>query len=142
MNKKLKHLLKHLILGTIFGFTYLGIELLYRQRTHWTMFIVAFLAGNIVGALNSCFDWDMSVVGQALIGSLVITGFEFMSGCIINLGLGWNVWDYSNLCYNLMGQISLVFTNLWFLLCIPLILFDDWLRFKLFGEPVQKYKWL
>ena len=34
---------------------------------------------------------------QVLIGAVGITILEFLTGCIVNLWLGWGVWDYSNL---------------------------------------------
>ena len=52
-------------------------------------------------------------------GEMVNKGFEFSVGVIDNLVMGWSVWDYSAMPFNLYGQICLPFTGLWFLVCIP-----------------------
>ncbi|MBO5976151.1 MAG: hypothetical protein J6P94_03100, partial [Oscillospiraceae bacterium] len=49
----------------------------------------------------------------------VILAIEFVAGIIINIILGWRVWDYSAHPYNLYGQICLPFALCWFGLSIP-----------------------
>lgn len=48
-------------------------------------------------------------------GTVFITGVEFIFGCIFNISLGMNVWNYDNMLFNLLGQICLPFS----LLCVP-----------------------
>ena len=84
----------------------------------------------------------MSIVSQMFLSSIVITFNEFIFGCVFNLWLHFNVWDYSNQPYNILGQVCLLYTNLWFLLSIIAILLDDYLRYKLFKEEKPHYKWL
>lgn len=52
-------------------------------------------------------------------GSAIITGVEFAVGVLVNLALKLNVWDYSALPLNILGQICLPFSLLWFLATIP-----------------------
>lgn len=52
-------------------------------------------------------------------GALAITAVELAIGYVVNVRLGWAVWDYSALPLNLMGQICLPFTAVWLLLSIP-----------------------
>lgn len=52
-------------------------------------------------------------------GTVFITGVEFIFGCIFNISLGMNVRNYDNMPFNLLGQICLPFSLLWLLLCIP-----------------------
>ena len=63
----------------------------------------------LIGLINEVIPWEMAFWKQCIIGSFVVTGIEFVSGCIVNLWLGWNVWDYSHLPLNLLGQICLPF---------------------------------
>ena len=56
-----------------------------------------------------------------IMGAAVITAVEFVCGAIVNVRLGWNVWDYSAHFANLYGQICLLFTFFWFLLSIPAV---------------------
>ena len=73
------------------------------------------------------------------LSSIIIIGLEYITGYIVNIKLELNIWDYSNLPYNLNGQICLLFFNLWFLLSIVGILIDDILRTFVFGENFPKY---
>ena len=54
--------------------------------------------------------------------AFAVTSVEFVVGCIVNLKLGWNVWDYSSQALDLMGQICPLFSLFWLLLSLPLIL--------------------
>jgi hypothetical protein len=52
-------------------------------------------------------------------GSGIITAVEFATGLLVNMVLKLNVWDYSALPLNVLGQICLPFSILWFLATIP-----------------------
>ena len=56
-----------------------------------------------------------------MIGSAVITGVELIVGCIVNLILKLEVWDYSNMPLNLLGQICPLYSLLWGFLTIPIV---------------------
>ena len=125
------YLIKELILLIIFGITYCGIEILYRGRTHISMLFVGGLCAVLIGMINEITP-KMNIILQMLIGAVIVTIIEFFSGYIINIILGLNVWDYSNLMFNYKGQISLIFTVIWFFLSAPVIYLDDKLRKILF----------
>lgn len=121
------------ILFMIGGRLYTWIELLWRGWTHWTMFILGGVCFVIMGLLNEYkFVWQQSLIAQSFISAAVITVFEFITGCIVNLWLGWQVWDYSGLPFNLLGQICLYYFLLWIPLSIAGIILDDWLRYLLY----------
>ena len=65
---------------------------------------------------------------RALMGALFITAMELTAGCIFNLGLGWNIWDYSTLPLHFLGQICLPYSIFWFLLGFPGALLSYWIR--------------
>ncbi len=52
-------------------------------------------------------------------GSSIITAVEFATGLLVNVALKLNVWDYSAMPMNIMGQICLPFSILWFLATLP-----------------------
>lgn len=131
--------LRPLILFVIGGLIYILIELVARGRTHWTMFIVGGVAFFLIGFINEKYK-KMPLAKQMLIGALVITALEFACGCIVNLWLGWGVWDYSNMPLNLLGQICMPFTILWFFLSAVGIILDDYIRHLLWNEAIPKYK--
>lgn len=116
------------------------IELLWRGYSHWTMFIVGGLCFTMLGVINEVFTFEMSLIDQMAIGACIITLVEFLSGCIVNLWLGWNVWDYSDMPLNILGQICLPYVGLWFLLSGPAIILDDYLRYWWFDEEYPHYR--
>ena len=122
------------------GFVYYMIELAWRGNSHPSMFVVGGLCFLLLGSINNCLSWNMWLVWQAIIGAVGITIIEFSAGLIVNLWLKLNVWDYSNLPMNILGQICLPYTLLWIPLAIIGILLDDYLRWKLYGEECPQYK--
>lgn len=141
MNKIFRTIFKYLILGNIGGIVYVFIELLYRGFSHWTMYIVAAISFILIGLINEYISWDMKLWKQMLIGACIVTFMEFISGYIINIKLGWQVWDYSNLPFNIMEQICLPFSIIWFFISLVAIVVDDYLRYWLFKEERPHYKW-
>ena len=131
---------KELILGIIGGFIYVCLELLWRGHSHWTMFVLGAVCFVILGCINELLTWSMPIWKQAAIGAAIITVLEFATGCVVNLWLGWNVWDYSNTFMNLLGQICLPYIILWIPVAIFGIVLDDYLRYWLFNEEKPHYK--
>ena len=136
----MKTVIKNLILFEIGGLIYNLIEILYRGNTHWAMFIVGGLCFLLVGWINKFFSWGLALWKQMLIGGAIITIVEFVSGCIINLWLGWNVWDYSHIPLNILGQVCIPFYFAWVGLSLIAIIVDDVIRWLFFGEEKPKYK--
>lgn len=137
--KIVKKILQSIVLAGIGGTLYLFLETLWRGYTHWLMFFVGGLCFLCVGAINEIVPWEMPLYEQMGVGALVITSIEFVSGCVFNLLLKMNIWDYSNLPFNVLGQICLPFTILWFFLSLVAIVLDDYLRWKLFDEEKPSY---
>lgn len=136
----LKKILRQLILFTVGGTTYYQIELAGRGYSHWTMFIVAGLAFQLIGFINEYYPWDMPFWKQCVFGAVIITTLEFVAGCIVNILLGWNVWDYTGMPFNLLGQICLPFIIAWVALSAIAILMDDYIRWWFFAEEKPHYK--
>lgn len=131
---------KPLTLISVGGFLYVLIELAFRGRSHWTMFLVGGLCFWIIGLINEIIPWEMPLWKQCGVGAIIITSVEFVAGCIINILLGWHVWDYSNMPFNILGQVCLPFAVLWFFLSAIGIVLDDYLRHLLFGEEKPHYR--
>lgn len=135
MNK----LLKYCTLGTLGGTVYVFLELMWRGYSHWSMFLLGGVCFIALGLINEVIPWEMPLTAQMFIGCVIITALEFITGCIVNLWLGWDVWDYSNLPYNLLGQISVPSSVGWYFLSAVGIVLDDWLRYIFFGEEKPRY---
>ena len=121
---------------------YVIIEKLYRGYSHWTMFLLGGICFIALGLINEVIPWDMSLLLQMFIGGAIITVLELITGCVVNLWLGWNVWDYSELPFNLWGQISLFSSIVWVGLSLVGIVLDDFIRWKFFGEDKPRYRWI
>ena len=136
----MKQILKNMILCCVGGALYIVIELLWRGYSHWTMFILGGICFFYIGLINEEFTWDMPLVKQMFIGAIVITMWEFLFGMIVNGVYNLNVWDYSNMPFNIFGQICLPYCILWFFISLPAIVLDDWLRYWLFKEEKPHYR--
>ena len=137
----MKAILKAIILIAVGGMLYALFEIGFRGYTHWTMIIVGGICFYLIGLINEVIPWEMEIWKQCVIGSLVVTAVEFVSGCIINLWLGWGVWDYSDMPFNILGQVCLPFSALWVLLSALAIILDDYLRYWLYHEEKPHYRW-
>lgn len=135
----IKQWLKIFILFLIGGFIYVAIELGFRGHSHWTMFLLGGLCFILIGGLNNYIPWEMSIIKQGIIGALIITSLEFIFGLVLNLYLNLGIWDYSNMPFNILGQICLPFSIAWFFLSLVAIFVDDWLRYILFKEEKPHY---
>lgn len=138
--KYIKLLLKHLFLFIIGGFAYYAAEMIYRNYSHFSMVIVGGLAFILIGLINEIMSWDTYLEEQVLIGVAWVLIVEFIAGCILNLWLKLNIWDYTNLPFNLLGQICLSYTLLWIPLVLIAILIDDFIRYIFFKEEKPRYK--
>ena len=127
MNKNF--VLKEFIIFIIFGLMYITIELLYRGHTHYSMFIVGGICGVLIGLINDNTP-DMPLLPQCVLGAVIITVIELLTGLFLNVYLGLNIWDYSNQPFNFMGQICPQFCIIWCVLSILVIRIDDWLKEK------------
>ena len=103
----MRKLVKFLILLSSGGLIYVLIEFLYRGRSHWSMFLVGGICFVLIGGLNNWFPWNWSILRQMGISAAIVTAVEFVSGILLNLVLKWDVWDYSNMPFNIYGQICL-----------------------------------
>ncbi len=70
----------------------------------------------------------LPLIFKCLLGAGIITGVEFAFGCTVNLKFGMNVWDYSHVKGNVLGQICPFFSALWCVLSLPALLLLDFLH--------------
>lgn len=134
----MKHIVKGLILFCIGGFAYVGIEILARGYSHWSMFLVGGICFLLIGLLNEITP-TMPLLNQMLISCVMVTVIEFVSGCILNIWLQMDIWDYTDEIGNVLGQICPKHSLYWYLLSFVAILLDDFIRHKIFKEPKQTY---
>lgn len=103
------------------------------------MFLLGGVCFVALGLINEIIPWDMPLWQQIIIGACIVTALEFLTGCIVNLWLGWAVWDYSMLPGNVFGQICPQFFLLWLPVALIAIVLDDWLRYWWWAEEHPRY---
>lgn len=130
---------KYFTVFVLGGLAYAGLELIWRSYTHWTMAVT----GGVCAALLyyvSRHCKSISLISRALIGCAFITLAELAVGLAVNRYFDWQVWDYSHIPFNFMGQICLAYSSLWFLLCIPVLYFLPRIEKRIPGKGTRKEK--
>jgi uncharacterized membrane protein len=107
----LKKLRCTFFLFCIGGALYNIIEMLWRGYTHWTMFIVGGMCFNLIGRIHTM--CKKGLFYRCFMCAMTITAIEFISGCLFNLRLKMNVWNYSGMLFNIKGQVCLLYSVLW-----------------------------
>lgn len=139
MKQNIKQINKYIFLSFLGGILYVLCELVWRSWSHWTMFILGAICFLYAGIQNEFISWNYPFWKQVLRTELFVLVSEFITGCIVNLWLGWNIWDYSSLKGNILGQTSWQFALLFLPLCTIAIILDDYLRYWFFNEEKPKY---
>ncbi len=99
------------------------------------MLFVGGLCGTLIGSINQIPKfYNMSVFKQSLIGTGIVLVIEYIAGYILNIKMGLDIWDYSDMFFNINGQICLEFGLLWLLLMPAAIWLEDFIRFKFWNE--------
>ncbi|OHD16903.1 MAG: hypothetical protein A2087_01975 [Spirochaetes bacterium GWD1_61_31] len=103
------------------------------------MFLIAAIFGVVLGAFNTKHPANgflrIPYGLQVLFGGVFIVALELVSGCVLNLGFGLHVWNYSMFKLNLWGQIGLVPALMWLFLTPAIFYTDDLIRHYVWGEP-------
>lgn len=129
------------------GTLYYLIEVAYKtltghpERISWTMLVVAILLTVAVERCGTQLPWSCPLWLQALCCAALVTAVELVAGCVINLWLGLDVWDYSALQGNFLGQICPQYSAVWWVLCLVFIPTFDWLRWSIEGGDKPHYVW-
>ena len=101
---------KKAALFSLGGGAYTGLELLWRGRSHISMFFAGGLCLLLVGHLEEVepkLPWYLRIPA----GAMIITMVELGIGLIVNRD--HRVWDYRNVPGNYLGQICPLFSLLW-----------------------------
>ena len=104
------------------GSVYVGLELLWRGRSHISMYGAGGLSFLLLGKLG---ERKLTLPLRAAAGAGVITAVELGTGLIVNRD--YRVWDYRQRRGNFLGQICPEYCALW----MPLSL-----------GAMEAYRWL
>lgn len=112
------------------GVGYGTLEMLWRGRTHWTMIIAGGICFVIFSKIAKKYK-KRNIMFKSLLCALSVTAVEFVFGLVFNIILGMDVWDYSGLPLNFLGQICLLYTALWMILATAFLPLADVMNKKL-----------
>ena len=117
--RKIKRYSIFFIIGAI---GYVGIEIIWRGYTHWTMALAGGICFIIFSIVAEGFS-ESNIFTRAILCAIGITLVELVFGLVLNRLLGMGIWDYSDMPFNLLGQICPLFSLFWVglaLLFLPL----------------------
>ena len=104
------------------GFAYVLMELLFRGRSHYSMFLAGGACLLLVGQLNRVKP-KLPPLFRALAGAGIITAVELLTGLLANRD--YRVWDYREVPWNYQGQICAGFSLLWIVAAALVLLIHD-----------------
>ena len=113
---------KHALLFSLGGLAYVGLELLWRGRSHFSMFLAGGASLLLIGRLNRVKP-RLILPLRAVAGAGIITMVELTAGLLFNRD--YTVWDYRGLPGNWLGQICPRFFLLWVVLAALVLLIYD-----------------
>lgn len=103
------------------GTIYPTLEIIFRGRTDISMAAAGGICLCLIDRVCNSKIKSRPLSVKCFAGSGIITGVEFAVGVLVNLVLKMNVWDYSQMPLNILGQVCLPFSILWFVVSIPAI---------------------
>lgn len=101
------------------GTIYPALEIACRGRTDPSMAAAGGICLCLIDRVCNTGFKSRPLAMKCFAGSGIITSVEFVTGLLVNIILKLNVWDYSAMPLNVLGQICVPFSILWFLATIP-----------------------
>ena len=92
------------------GGSYVVLELLWRGRSHFAMFLAGGLCFLLLGKLGKIRP-RLPLWLRCLVGAGIVTVVELGVGLLANRD--YTIWDYRQMPFNFQGQICLVYSLLW-----------------------------
>lgn len=126
----MKRITRDSILFLIGGLGYVIIELLWRGRSHITMFFAGGICFLSFLYISQKFA-TRPLLFKALLAALSVTVTELIFGLIFNVIFKMHIWDYSEMPFNLFGQVCLLFSFLWGLIALIALPFVSYINRKI-----------
>ena len=101
---------KNAVLFYLGGCAYMGLELLWRGRSHGSMFLAGGLCFLLIGHLGAA-EPKLPLPLRCAAGAGIITMVELAAGLAVNRD--YTVWDYRSRPGNFCGQICPLYSILW-----------------------------
>lgn len=104
---------KRFVLFYLGGMLYTALELLWRGRSHGSMFALGGLCFLMIGAMERL---RIHPAARSALEAGTVTALELGCGLLVNRQ--FLVWDYRQMPMNYLGQICLPFSLLWIPVCM------------------------
>lgn len=140
LNRNNNDAIKTLVLFTVGYYIYSIIEIVFRGYTYSLMGICAGLSILLLDKINDNISWDVDILLQGAIGSIIITSMELIVGNLM-YACPWIpiMWDYHNQWMNYNGIVCPLFSFLWLLLSIVAILVADAINYIVLKDNDTPY---
>lgn len=136
----MKKLSEYLFLWALGGTVYYIFEFFFRGFSHWSMFVLGGICLVFCAQQGKWTHWRAPLWEQVGWCMIFVTACEFITGIIVNKLLFWNVWDYTGLPFQLLGQICLPFAVIFSGLCALGIFVSGWLLHFLYAEEAPHFR--
>lgn len=140
MIKIKKYLFKNLILFFVGLCVYTTIEVWFRGYSYRLMGIVGGLIMIIEDKINDKISWDMPLIIQMILGGIIVTILELLSGEFALHILNIRMWDYTgqwmSMCDNLICPL---FYFVWVILSGVAIILSDAINYYVIHTEQQPY---
>ena len=100
----MKRLSEYLFLGTLGGTLYYSFEMIFRGFSHWSMFLLGGVCLVFFAQQGIWTGWREPLWKQVIWCAVFVTSCEFITGIFVNKVMHWNVWDYTDQPFQLMGH--------------------------------------
>lgn len=124
------------ILFYLGGSAYMGLELLWRGRTHGSMFLAGGTCFLLIGHLNHVHP-RLPLPLRSVAGAGIVTMVELAAGLLFNRN--FEVWDYRDRAGNFLGQICPMFTFLWIPVSLMALFLHTFLLQRMEGIKGRAY---
>ncbi len=111
------------------GAGYVGLEFVWRGRSHISMFLAGGVCFLLLGKLEEIRP-RLPVALRCLVGAGIITFVELAAGLLANRD--YRVWDYRQMPFNYHGQVCLIYSLLW----VP-VSFGAMLLYRLLAKRLE-----
>lgn len=120
------------------SWAYPAIEMLWRGETHSSMALAGGICLCLINHICCGVLEDNNIFSRCLAGAGIITGVELVLGLVLNCLLGFDIWDYSNVPLNLLGQVCLPYSFLWMGISLPAMALCELCREDSLEEQARK----
>lgn len=105
---------KNCVMFYLGGGSYVCLELLWRGRSHGSMFLLGGVCFLVIGTIRRLGQLALSV--RVALSAVAVTALELLTGLTVNRD--HKVWDYRALPFQFRGQICLYYSLLWLPVCL------------------------